>query len=73
MRWSRAGAGKRSSVRVVCYNQLAEGRFWLLLIYAKSARDNLPAHVRKPLLVEKRRRTLPLLLEKNRCRLKENR
>ena len=45
MRWSRAGRGKRGGVRVVHYNQLAEGRLWLLLIYAKSARDNLPAHV----------------------------
>ncbi len=45
VRWSQAGRGKRGGVRVVYYNQLAEGRVWLLLIYAKSARDNLPAHV----------------------------
>jgi len=30
---------------VIYYNQLAAARIWLLLIYAKSARDNLPAHV----------------------------
>jgi hypothetical protein len=45
VRWSRAGRGKRGGVRVVYYNQLAKSRVWLLLIYAKSARDNLPAHV----------------------------
>lgn len=45
VRWSRAGRGKRGGVRVVYYNQLAAGRVWLLLIYAKSARDNLPTHV----------------------------
>lgn len=45
VRWSRAGRGKRGGVRVVYYNQLAAGRVWLLLIYAKSARDNLPAHI----------------------------
>ncbi len=29
----------------IYYNRLIDGRSWLLLIYAKSARDNLPAHV----------------------------
>jgi hypothetical protein len=32
-------------VRVVYYNRIADGRIWLLLIYAKSAKDNLPAHI----------------------------
>jgi hypothetical protein len=45
VRWTRPGHGKRGGVRVVYYNQFAKGRIWLLLIYAKSARDNLPAHV----------------------------
>jgi hypothetical protein len=45
VRWSRPGSGKRGGVRVVYYNRLSEGRVWLLLIYAKSARDNLPANV----------------------------
>jgi hypothetical protein len=45
VRWSRCGSGKQGGVRVIYYNRLADGRIWLLLIYAKSARDNLPAHV----------------------------
>jgi hypothetical protein len=45
VRWSRSGSGKQGGVRVIYYNRLADGRIWLLLIYAKSARDNLPAHV----------------------------
>lgn len=45
VRWTRPGSGKRGGVRVVYYNRFADGRIWLLLIYAKSARDNLPAHV----------------------------
>lgn len=45
VRWARSGSGKRGGVRVVYYNRLASGRIWLLLIYAKSARENLPAHV----------------------------
>ena len=30
VRWSQAGRGKRGGVRVVYYNQLAEGRVWAL-------------------------------------------
>ena len=45
VRWSRAGTGKRGGVRVIHYNQLADGRIYLLLIYAKSAQENIPAYV----------------------------
>ncbi|MBK1702742.1 type II toxin-antitoxin system RelE/ParE family toxin [Thiococcus pfennigii] len=45
VRWSRSGSGKQGGVRVIYYNRLANERIWLLLIYAKSARDDLPAHV----------------------------
>ena len=45
VRWSRAGSGKRGGVRVIHYNQLADGRIFLLLIYAKSAKDDVPANV----------------------------
>ena len=44
VRWSRTGSGKRGGVRVIYYNRLANGEIWLLLIYAKSARENIPAH-----------------------------
>lgn len=45
IRWGRAGRGKRGGVRVIYYNRLADGEIWLLLIYGKSAQDNIPAHV----------------------------
>lgn len=45
VRWSRAGSGKRGGVRVIHYNQLADGRIYLLLVYAKSAQDNVSAKV----------------------------
>lgn len=45
VRWSRGRRGKRGGVRVIYYNQLAAARVWLLLIYSKSARENLPASV----------------------------
>ena len=45
MRWSRAGMGKRGGVRVIHYNQLADGRIYLLLIYAKGVQDNIAPQV----------------------------
>ncbi len=52
MRWTRAGMGKRGGVRVIDYNVLADGLIWLLLIYGKSARDNVPPHVLKTIKEE---------------------
>jgi hypothetical protein len=45
VRWSRAGMGKRGGVRVIHYNQLADGRIYLLLIYAKGVQDNIAPQV----------------------------
>jgi len=41
------GSGKRGGVRVIYYNRLANGEIWLLTIYAKSERENIPAHTLK--------------------------
>lgn len=49
IRWRRRGAGKRGGVRVIYYNRLADGEIWLLLIYAKSANENIPAHMLRQL------------------------
>lgn len=45
VRWSRQGGGKSGGVRVIYFNRRANGEVWLLLIYAKNVRDNIPAHV----------------------------
>ena len=45
VRWSYAGRGKRGGVRVIYYNRLADGEIWLLLIYGKSVREQIPSHV----------------------------
>jgi hypothetical protein len=42
VRWSRRGMGKRGGTRVIHYNRLLDGNIYLLLIYAKSAIDNIP-------------------------------
>jgi hypothetical protein len=39
-------------VRVVYFNRLADGEIWLLLIYSKSVRDNVPAELLKQLKQE---------------------
>jgi hypothetical protein len=45
VQWGSAGRGKRGGVRVIYFNRLANGEIWLLLIYGKSVRENIPAHV----------------------------
>ena len=52
LRWSRKGTGKRGGVRVVYFNKMANGEIWLLLIYAKSVRDNVSASILKQLKQE---------------------
>jgi hypothetical protein len=47
VRWSRPGMGKRGGVRVIYFTRLANGELWLLVIYAKSVRGNIPAHLLK--------------------------
>jgi hypothetical protein len=37
--------GKRGGVRVIYFNRLANGEIWLLLIYVKSERENIPTHI----------------------------
>ena len=41
VRWSRAGSGKSSGVRVIYFTRTAEGEVVLLTLYAKAKTDNL--------------------------------
>lgn len=47
VRWARSGTGKSGGVRVIYFTRLPCGEIWLLLIYAKSVRGNIPAHLLK--------------------------
>lgn len=47
VRWSRVGTGKSGGVRVIYFTRLANGELWLLVIYSKSVRGNIPAHILK--------------------------
>jgi len=52
LRWSRPGSGKRGGVRVVYFKRVSAGAIWLLLIYAKSTRANVPPHMLKQIRKE---------------------
>lgn len=52
IRWSRPGVGKRGGVRVIFTARLARGAVVLLVIYAKSARDSISAHVLRKIAEE---------------------
>lgn len=52
VRWSMAGTGKRGGVRVIYFNRLASGEIVLLLIYAKSAQDNIAPAVLRHIVKE---------------------
>jgi hypothetical protein len=47
VRWSRSGTGKQGGVRVIYFTRLPEGRLCMLLVYPKSRRDDIPAHILK--------------------------
>lgn len=52
IRWSRSGVGKQGGVRVIYTTRLANGSIVLLVIYAKSSVENIPAHVLRKIAEE---------------------
>jgi hypothetical protein len=52
IRWARAGGGKRGGVRVIYTTRLTNGALVLLVIYAKSMQENIPAHILKKIAEE---------------------
>lgn len=47
VRWARAGLGKRGGVRIIYFTRLTDGEIWLLVIYSKSVKENIPSHILK--------------------------
>jgi len=45
VRWGTAGRGKRGGLRVIYYHRSGEGQIWLLTIYGKNVRENIPSHL----------------------------
>jgi putative component of toxin-antitoxin plasmid stabilization module len=52
IRWVRQGQGKMGGVRVIYFTEVGKGLIWLLTIYAKSNKGNIPAHILKALKEE---------------------
>ena len=50
VRWARPGAGKRGGLRIIYYVQYRPDEFWMLTVYAKAKRENIPAQILKQLL-----------------------
>lgn len=48
VRWSRPGTGKSGGVRVIYFARPAVGELWMLLIYPKAEKDNIPAYCSRP-------------------------
>jgi hypothetical protein len=45
VRWSLENKGKRGGVRIIYFLQLSAGEIWLLLVYPKSVRDDIPRKI----------------------------
>ena len=43
IRWGKTGAGKSGGIRVIYFNSSQED-IWLLTVYVKNERENIPAH-----------------------------
>ena len=47
LRRGSEGRGKRGGLRIIYYLRSVRGELWMLTIYGKNARDNIPAHILK--------------------------
>jgi hypothetical protein len=45
LRWAAPGRGKRGGLRVIYYLRSARGEIWMLTLYGKNVRENIPAHL----------------------------
>jgi mRNA-degrading endonuclease RelE of RelBE toxin-antitoxin system len=45
LRWAARGRGKRGGYRVIYFVRRQHGVIWMLTIYPKNVRDDVPAHV----------------------------
>lgn len=50
VRWRQHGTGKRGGLRIIYIVRYRPNEFWMLTLYAKTQRENVPAHLLKQLL-----------------------
>jgi hypothetical protein len=52
IRWGRQGGGRRGGIRVIYTTRLTSGAIILLILYAKSAEENIPSHILRKIAEE---------------------
>lgn len=52
LRWAITGRGKSGGLRVIYYWHVSEDEIWLLTIYSKSERENIPSHILRQIAEE---------------------
>lgn len=52
LRWQRAGGGKRGGFRVIYFLKNERGVIWMLTMYPKNVKDDLPPKILKRILEE---------------------
>lgn len=45
VRWGTSGRGKRGGLRAIYYLRSAKGQIWMLTIYGKNVRENIPSNL----------------------------
>jgi hypothetical protein len=45
LRWRAPGRGKSGGYRVIYFAKVEQGVIWMLTMYPKNVKDNIPAHV----------------------------
>jgi hypothetical protein len=49
LRWRREGSGKRGGLRVIYFVRYEPDEFWMLALYAKAKRENVPGDILRKL------------------------
>jgi hypothetical protein len=49
LRWRRKGMGKRGGLRVLYFVRYQPNEFWMLTLYAKAKKENVPTHILRQL------------------------
>ncbi len=52
LRWSKQGKGKSGGIRIIYYLKKDNNEVWMLTIYGKSEKSNIPAHILKKIVEE---------------------
>ena len=47
LRWGISGRGKRGGLRVIYYIRGMRDEIWMLTLYGKNVRENIPSHILK--------------------------